>query len=101
MAAATDEDTEVTNLFTGRPARGIVNRLMQEMGPLSLDMPAFPLAAGALAPLKAKAEAEGSGDFSNLWSGQAARLFARLPAKELTERLAEEALACMAALAGR
>ena len=45
LAAATDEDTEVTNLFTGRPARGIVNRLMHEMGPLSPDVPAFPQAA--------------------------------------------------------
>ena len=101
LADARDEDTEITNLFTGRPARGIVNRLMHELGPLSPDLPAFPLAAGALAPLKAKAEAEGSGAFSNLWSGQAARLSRALPAKELTERLAEEALACMAALAGR
>jgi nitronate monooxygenase len=72
---------------------------------LSPDLPAFPLAAVALAPLKAKAEADGSGDFSNLWSGQGARITARLshalPAKQLTERLANEALACMAALAGR
>ena len=101
LAEASDEDTEITNLFTGRPARGIVNRLMHELGPLSPDLPAFPLAASALAPLKAKAEAEGSGDFSNLWSGQAARLSRTLPAKELTQRLAQEALACLAGLAGR
>src|SRR5262249_40440564 len=79
LAGASDEDTEITNLFTGRPARGIVNRLMHELGPLSPDLPAFPLASGALAPLKTKAEAEGSGDFSNLWSGQAARLAANRP----------------------
>src|SRR5262249_60876907 len=91
LAEARDEDTEITNLFTGRPARGIVNRLMHELGPLSPDLPAFPLAAGALAPLKAKAEAAGSGDFSNLWSGPAARLPANLAppvsAEEMTPHL--------------
>ena len=108
LAEARDEDTEITNLFTGRPARGVVNRLMHELGPLSPDLPAFPLAAGALAPLKAKAEAEGSGDFSNLWSGQGARITARLAARqarpmsarELTLHLAEEARTCLAALSG-
>jgi nitronate monooxygenase len=62
--------TALTNLFTGRPARGIVNRLMRELGPLSGQAPAFPLATAAIAPLRAKAEAQGSGDFSPLWSGQ-------------------------------
>jgi nitronate monooxygenase len=105
LAEAGDEDTEITNLFTGRPARGIVNRLMHELGPLSPDPPAFPLAAGALAPLKAKAEAEGSGDFSNLWSGQGARLTARLvrpmSARELTLHLAEDAKVRLAALSAK
>ena len=99
LAQARDEDTEITNLFTGRPARGIVNRLMRELGPLSPDLPAFPWAAGALAPLKAKAEAQGSGDFSNLWSGQAARLARAMGAKEMTHRLAEDALARLSRLA--
>ena len=100
LAAATDEDTEVTNLFTGRPARGIVNRLMRDLGPTSPDAPSFPLAAGALAPLKAKAEAADSGDFSNLWSGQAAGLARPMPAEALTRHLAEQALARMTALSG-
>ena len=60
----------LTRLFTGRPARGIVNRLMRDIGALSADAPAFPTATAALAPLRAKAEALGSGDFSPLWSGQ-------------------------------
>jgi nitronate monooxygenase len=97
LASASDEDTEVTNIFTGRPARGIVNRLMREIGPLSADAPAFPLASGALAPLKAKAETAGAGDFSNLWSGQAARLAKAMPAGNLTRHLADQALARMAA----
>ena len=100
LDAASDEDTEVTNLFTGRPARGIVNRLMRELGPLSDDLPRFPLAAAALAPLKAKAEAAGSGDFSNLWSGQAARLARAMSAKDLTRRVAEDARARLEALSG-
>jgi nitronate monooxygenase len=98
LAVASDEDTEVTNLFTGRPARGIVNRLMREFGPLSPDAPLFPHAGRALAPLKAKAEQGGAGDFSNLWSGQAARLAKPLPAGELTHKLAQDALARLAQL---
>lgn len=96
LRTAAAEDTMVTNLFTGRPARGIVNRLMRDLGAISPAAPSFPLAAGALAPLKAKAEAAGSGDFTNLWSGQAARLARELPAAELTRRLAAEALAMLA-----
>ncbi len=74
--------------MTGRPARGIVNRVMREIGPISDVAPEFPLAAGALAPLRAKAEAQGSGDFSPMWAGQAAGLGRALPAGELTRRLA-------------
>ena len=79
MATARDDNTALTNLFTGRPARGIFNRLMREIGPMSDLAPAFPTAGGALAPIRAKAEAAGRDDFTNLWSGQAARL-ARAPA---------------------
>ena len=94
---ATDDDTVITNLFTGRPARGIVNRLIKDLGATSAAAPSFPFAAGALAPLKAKAEAAGSGDFTNLWSGQAASLAKEMPAGELTRRLAAETLAKLAA----
>jgi len=90
---AADDETMITNLFTGRPARGIVNRLMRDLGPLSSAVPCFPLAAGALVPLKAKAEQMGSGDFTNLWSGQAVRLAREMPAGDLTRRLGAEALA--------
>jgi nitronate monooxygenase len=91
---AADDDTMITNMFTGRPARGIVNRLMLEVGPMAPVAPNFPLASSAVAPLRAKSEAAGSSDFMNLWSGQAARLARRgLPAGELTRALASEALA--------
>jgi nitronate monooxygenase len=92
LAAARDDGTALTNLMTGRPARGIMNRLMREIGPLSNLPPAFPLSAGALAPLRAKAEAQGFGDFSPLWSGQAAALGRVLPAADLTRQLASETL---------
>ncbi len=90
-----DDQTALTNLFSGRPARGIMNRVMREVGPLSDAPSAFPTAGGALAPLKAKAEAHGSTDFTSLWSGQAARLGRECSTAELTRQLAEEALAQM------
>ncbi|MDH5264509.1 MAG: nitronate monooxygenase [Betaproteobacteria bacterium] len=80
--------TALTNVFTGRPARGIVNRLMRELGPMSPVAPPFPGAAPAIAPLRAKAESAGSGDFSPLWSGQNASGCREVPAAELTRELA-------------
>jgi len=79
--------TAVTNLFTGRPARGIVNRVIKELGPISTVTPAFPLATAAIAPLRAKAEGQGSGDFSPLWSGQNASGCKEVPAAQLTREL--------------
>jgi nitronate monooxygenase len=93
LARAKDNETALTNVFTGRPARSIVNRLVAEVGPMAESAPAFPLAAGAIAPLRAKGEAGASGEFSPLWSGQAARLGRPMPAGELTKTLAAEALA--------
>ena len=100
LNSARDDGTALTNLMTGRPARGIVNRVMREIGPMSDVAPEFPLAAGALAPLRTKAEAQGSGDFSPMWAGQAAALGRAVPAGELTKMLAAEALEHMRALAG-
>lgn len=80
--------TALTNLYTGRPARGIMTRLMREQGPLSQLAPAFPLATNAVAPLRAKAEAAGSGDFSPLWAGQNASGCRAVPAAQLTRELA-------------
>jgi nitronate monooxygenase len=98
LQSARDDGTALTNLMTGRPARGFVNRVMREVGPISDVAPEFPLAAGALAPLRAKTEAKGSGDFSPLWAGQAAALGRAMPAGELTGTLAAEALERMRAL---
>lgn len=81
--------TALTNLYSGRPARGFVNRLMRELGPLSALAPAFPLASTALAPLRAKAEAAGSGGFSPLWAGQNVSGCREIGAGELTRELAQ------------
>ena len=81
--------TALTNVFSGRPARGIVNRVMRELGPMSDAPPAFPLATSAIAPLRAKAESQGRGDFSPLWSGQNATGCREIPAGDLTRALAE------------
>ena len=80
--------TALTRLFTGRPARGIVNRVMRELGPLSPVAPAFPLATAAMAPLRAHAERLGSGDFSPLWAGQNTSGCRAIGAAELTRQLA-------------
>lgn len=80
--------TALTNLFSGRPARGIVNRMMTELGALSELPPAFPLATAAVAPLRKKAEEQARGDFSPLWAGQNAGQCRELEAAEVTRQLA-------------
>ena len=79
--------TALTNLFSGRPARGIMNRFMAELGPINGAAPAFPLAADAVAPLRKKAESTGSGDFSPLWAGQNVSGCKEISAAELTRAL--------------
>jgi nitronate monooxygenase len=88
LRTANESQTALTNIFTGRPARGILNRVMRELGPMSLKAPAFPLAGGALMPLRAQGEAQ----FSNLWAGQAFPLGVELTTAELTRRLGQEGL---------
>ena len=99
LASAHDDNTAITNLFSGRPARGIVNRLMRELGPMRPEAPAFPFSGRALAALRAQAEAQGRDDFTNLWAGQAAGLSAtwahHLAAAELTQKLANDAKALL------
>ena len=100
LARAQDDTTVITNVMTGRPARGVANRVMREVGPISPDAPAFPHAATALGPLKAASEKLGKLDFTNLWAGQAVRLGREMPAADLTRALAGAALARLSALGG-
>jgi nitronate monooxygenase len=99
LRSAHAEDSVLTNVFTGRPARGLRNRFVRELGPIDPEAPAFPQAANFVTPLRAKAEAAGSADFSPLWTGQAGPLGRALPAGALTLALAEEALAGLRRLA--
>jgi len=93
--ALTNEEnqTVLTNVFTGRPARAIATRMVRETGPMSKLVPDFPLAGRFSAPLRVASEAKGATDFTSMWSGQSARLARDLPARELTQRLALETLA--------
>src|SRR3982075_3567020 len=100
LAQARDDSTVITNVMTGRPARGVANRVMREVGPISPDAPAFPHAATGLAPLKTAAEKQGKVDFTNLWAGQAVRMGREMPAAELTRALAGAALARLRAVGG-
>lgn len=93
LDTAPASDTAMTNLFTGRPARGINNRIMRELGPMSALAPRFPLAGGALMPLRAITDPQGDSAFSNLWAGQALRLGRHEAAAVLTREIAERALA--------
>ena len=95
LKAAKDDGTVLTNLMTGRPARGFINRVMREIGPINSIAPEFPLAGGALAPLNAKAQSQGSGDFATMWAGQAAALGQEMPARALTAKLVSEAQALL------
>lgn len=88
LASEAARVTALTNLFTGRPSRGIVNRVMRELGPMHAAAPRFPGAAPFMAPLRARAEGAGSGDFSPLWSGQNASACREVPAAEVVRELA-------------
>ena len=91
--------TVITNVFTGRPARALRNRMVEEQGPIDTEAPDFPLATQAAMPLRARAEAKGSGDFTSLWSGQARALARDMGAEELTRTIAEDGLARLQGLA--
>ena len=82
--------TALTNRFSGRPARGIVNRIMRELGPIGDDVVPFPLASKALAPLRGAAEVQGRSDFTSLWSGQNASGCREIPAAEMLHSLAAQ-----------
>jgi nitronate monooxygenase len=88
LQSKANEHTALTNVFTGRPARGIMNRFMRELGMMSAAAPQFPLATSAMAPLRKLAEAQGSGEFSPLWAGQNAAAAQAWPAAKITRVLA-------------
>jgi nitronate monooxygenase len=92
LKSAREDATAVTTIFTGRPARSIINRAMRELGLLPSGVPEFPLASAGMRELMLKAESHGSPEFTALWSGQAVTLCRELPARDLTLKLASQAL---------
>jgi nitronate monooxygenase len=90
--------TELTRAFTGRPARGLVNRFLREHGPYAPA--AYPEVHHLTAPLRKKAAASGDAQGMALWAGQGHRMARELPAGQLVEVLAAELDAARAALYG-
>lgn len=88
---ARDDNTAITNVLTGRPARGVINRIMREVGPMSADPLPFPLAGGPLTPLRAIAEKAGKGDFQPLWSGQSGALAKEIGATDIARAMLADA----------
>jgi nitronate monooxygenase len=99
LRSAEADDTALTNVFTGRPARVLVNRFVREMGPIAEDVPQFPSAPPHYNPLRDLAEAKGSTEFTALWAGQTTKLGREVPAWELTRKMAAEARELMSRLA--
>jgi nitronate monooxygenase len=91
LRMARDDSTVLTNVFSGRPARALINRAIRQLGPISAIAPEFPLAAGAMTPLHAKAQAQGSSDFSPMLAGQAAGLGREIPAGDLMGKIVRDA----------
>jgi nitronate monooxygenase len=89
--------TALTRAFTGRTARGIVNRFMTEVEPAAPR--AYPAVHHMTAPIRARARREGRAELLNLWAGQAHELAPEMPAGEVVRRLDDEARATIRALA--
>jgi nitronate monooxygenase len=83
--------TAITNIFSGRPARCVVNRGIEEIGPISDGLPDFPLGFAAMAPLRIAAEAQNDWGFSARYCGQSAALCQSMSAAALTRRIGREA----------
>ena len=92
LEASSDTSTAITNVFSGRPARGILNSYIKETGPMTESALAFPYAATLVAPLRAASERSGSQQYMQMWSGQAAKLVKPMPADQFTRELAADAL---------
>jgi nitronate monooxygenase len=101
LKQARDDGTALTNVFTGRPARSLANRMLRELGPISDAAPQFPVASEAVQPLSAEAIRRGLPDFGPLWAGQAAALGREMGAGDLTRSLAAESFALMEKLAAQ
>jgi nitronate monooxygenase len=103
ILTAHENQTRITRAFSGRPARGIVNRFMTEIESKDRDdaiLP-FPLQNALTRPLRTAAARQGRAEFLSLWSGQGVRLAHRQSASELVARLAKEIDAALSSLQKR
>jgi nitronate monooxygenase len=90
ILGARESDTRITRAFSGRPARGIVNRFMTEVDAGEGAILPFPLQNALTRPLRTAAAKAGRAEFLSLWAGQGVRLARREPAAALVRRLADE-----------
>ena len=90
LLQAEEDDTVITEKFSGKPARGIANRFVRGMA--GAPQLAFPAQNALTGPLRAAAAKAGNADFPSLWAGQAAALSRALPAAELVTALRDETL---------
>lgn len=89
----TEDETAITEKFSGKPARGVVNRFMREMA--QAPQLVFPAQSSVTGKLRAASAKAGKPDFVALWAGQAAPLSRALPAAELIARLEQELTAAL------
>ena len=82
-----NNSTALTNVFSGRLARGITNKVMKELNYVAGNVPEFPYASIAIAPLRTKAEEQGKSDFTPLWSGTNRAGCKEASASEITSEL--------------
>lgn len=95
---ARDDETRLTSAFSGRSARALENRYLNEMAGREDNFPDFPILNTLTGPLRKASAAAGKGDFMSLWSGQSAALSKALPAAELLKTLVAETDAVLAGL---
>ena len=94
---AAEDETEVTRAFSGRPARGIKNRFLTEVGANEEALAPFPVQNALTRDVRAAAQEQDRPEFMSLWAGQAARLARRAAAADLVRETVEEAEAVLAA----
>jgi nitronate monooxygenase len=90
VLGARDDATRLTRAFSGRPARGIINRFMEEVERDPEAILPFPLQNVLTRPLRTAAAKAGRAEFLSLWAGQGTRMARRLSAAELLARLVSE-----------
>lgn len=90
LKGTASQHTAITNVFSGRPARGIVNRVMSELAFMHPSAPTFPYASIEITQLRALSEKQGSDAFTPLWSGQNTSGCKEISAAELTRELVKK-----------